>query len=248
MGPHDQTQIGLVLVTWDSRALCSYLLTPQKWAYWNIWSCWIPQRYLYMCVFTGICVYWIQQRRTWVTFLGVSPFTNVVSTYKPWSSHVVRKEEACGWELGVVPDLLAIGEAALAWKTRDRASVDWGGTWTLGFEFKSPDLLNLSCVSLENSLDLSESWFPYMRWTSLTSDDYTDLGIKDGSDSRSQVVLMVKNLPANSRDIRMSGSIPGLERFHLQGAAKPVCHSYWTRALELMLLSKRSHCSEKPIH
>ena len=53
-----------------------------------------------------------------------------------------------------------------------------------------------------------------------------DLGIKDGSDSRSQVVLMVKNLSANARDIRVSGSIPGLERFHLQGATKPVCHNY----------------------
>ena len=87
----------------------------------------------------------------------------MVSTCTPWSLYVVRKEEAYGWGVGVVPDLLATGEAALAWKPRDRASVDWGGTWTLESEFKFPGLLDLSCVSLENSLDLSESWFPYMR-------------------------------------------------------------------------------------
>ena len=95
--------------------------------------------------------------------MGFSPFTNVVSTCTPWSLYVVRKEEAYRWRLRAVSDLLATGEAALAWKPRDRASVDWGGTWTLESEFKSPDLLDLSRVSLENSLDLSESWFSYMR-------------------------------------------------------------------------------------
>ena len=79
-------------------------------------------------------------------------------------------------------------------------------------------------------------------------DDYMDLGIKDGSDSRSQVVLVVKNPPANARDVRVSGSVPGLERFHMQGATKPMCRTYRTCALEPVLLNKRSHCNEKPMH
>ena len=33
-----------------------------------------------------------------------------------------------------------------------------------------------------------------------------------------------------------------------RGATKPVRHNYWTHALEPMLLNKRSHRNEKPMH
>ena len=31
-------------------------------------------------------------------------------------------------------------------------------------------------------------------------------------------------------------------------ATKPVCHDYWTCAMEPVLCNKRSHCDEKPMH
>ena len=42
----------------------------------------------------------------------------------------------------------------------------------------------------------------------------------------SQVVLMVRNAPANARDIRGAGSIPGLERSPGEGYGNPLQNSY----------------------
>ena len=47
-----------------------------------------------------------------------------------------------------------------------------------------------------------------------------------------------KKLPANGGD---TGLIPGPERFHILGAAKPMY-------LEPVLPNKSSHCKEKPGH
>ena len=75
----------------------------------------------------------------------------------------------------------------------------------------------------------------------------------------------VKNLLTSAED---TGSIPGLGRFHVLWATKPVCHNYWAQALESMGCSywgcvpqllnperlepkshnKRSHGNEKPVH
>ena len=41
----------------------------------------------------------------------------------------------------------------------------------------------------------------------------------------SQVVLVVKNLPADAGDIRDMGSIPGLGRFPEEGHGNPLQHS-----------------------
>ena len=41
----------------------------------------------------------------------------------------------------------------------------------------------------------------------------------------SQVVLVVKNLPANAGDIRNAGSIPGLRRFPGGGHGNPLQYS-----------------------
>ena len=41
----------------------------------------------------------------------------------------------------------------------------------------------------------------------------------------SQVVLVVKNLPANAGDIRDSGSVPGLGRSPGEGHGSPLLHS-----------------------
>jgi len=41
----------------------------------------------------------------------------------------------------------------------------------------------------------------------------------------SQVVLVVKNLPANVRDVRDEGSIPGLGRSHGGGRGNPLQYS-----------------------
>ena len=59
----------------------------------------------------------------------------------------------------------------------------------------------------------------------MISDDYMDLGIKDGSDSRSQVVLVVKNPPANAGDTEGAGSIPGSERALEKGDSNPLQYS-----------------------
>ena len=40
-----------------------------------------------------------------------------------------------------------------------------------------------------------------------------------------QVALVVKNPPANARDIRDAGSIPGLGRFPAGGHGSPLQHS-----------------------
>ena len=42
----------------------------------------------------------------------------------------------------------------------------------------------------------------------------------------SQVVLVVKNLPANARDPRDAGSIPGLQRSPGGGNGNPLQYSY----------------------
>lgn len=65
-----------------------------------------------------------------------------------------------------MPDLVARGQAALGWKPRDMAKAEGGDKRALASDrpgLKSPDQSVLSCVSLDNSLDLSESWFPSMR-------------------------------------------------------------------------------------
>ena len=41
----------------------------------------------------------------------------------------------------------------------------------------------------------------------------------------SQVVIVVKNLPANAGDVRDSGSIPGFGRFHEGGHGNPPQYS-----------------------
>ena len=57
--------------------------------------------------------------------------------------------------------------------------------------------------------------------------------------------LVVKNPPANVGDL---GLIPGLGRFHMWGATKPECHSYWKWHTLDPVLHKRSHQNEKPTH
>ena len=42
----------------------------------------------------------------------------------------------------------------------------------------------------------------------------------------SQVVLVVKNMPANAGDLRDMGSIPGLRRFSGGGHSNPLQYSY----------------------
>ena len=46
-----------------------------------------------------------------------------------------------------------------------------------------------------------------------------------GSDGASQVVLVVKNLPANAGDMRDAGSIPGLGRSPGGGHGNPLQYS-----------------------
>ena len=48
----------------------------------------------------------------------------------------------------------------------------------------------------------------------------------------SQVVLVVKNLPANVRDVRDEGSIPGLGRSHGGGRGNPLQYSCLENALD----------------
>ena len=62
-----------------------------------------------------------------------------------------------------------------------------------------------------------------------------------------------RNPPANAGD---TGSIPGLGRFHMQIATKPVHHNSQACMLQLLkpvclepvLHNKRSRHSEKPVH
>ena len=56
-------------------------------------------------IFVYVCIYWYvyllnMVKKDMSHLLGLSPFTNVVSTCTPWYLHVVRKEEACGGERG----------------------------------------------------------------------------------------------------------------------------------------------------
>ena len=48
---------------------------------------------------------------------------------------------------------------------------------------------------------------------------------KVGVDRASQMVLVVKNLPANAGDIRDTGSVPGLERSHGERNVYPLQYS-----------------------
>ena len=48
----------------------------------------------------------------------------------------------------------------------------------------------------------------------------------------SQVVLVVRNPPANARDIRGTGLIPGLERSPGEGYGNPLQNSYLENPME----------------
>ena len=48
----------------------------------------------------------------------------------------------------------------------------------------------------------------------------------------SQVVLVVRNPPANARDIRGAGLIPGLERSPGEGYGNPLQNSYLENPME----------------
>ena len=54
---------------------------------------------------------------------------------------------------------------------------------------------------------------------------HDELGLFLISAGASQVVLVVKNLPANAGDIRDSGSVPGLGRSPGEGHGSPLQHS-----------------------
>ena len=54
---------------------------------------------------------------------------------------------------------------------------------------------------------------------------HDELGLFLISAGASQVVLVVKNLPANAGDIRHSGSVPGLGRSPGEGHGSPLQHS-----------------------
>ena len=63
---------------------------------------------------------------------------------------------------------------------------------------------------------------------------YHIIGVREREKWASQVVLVVKNLPAHASDVRHMGSSPGLTGFPGEGNGNPLQYSLWKKLKSLL--------------
>ena len=79
--------------------------------------------------------------------------------------------------------------------------------------------MNMSLSKLQELVIDREAWYAAVQWVSKSQMQWTDWT------GASQLALVVKNIPANARDIRNFGLIPGSRRSPGRGHGNPLQYS-----------------------